>query len=98
MADYTQAAANAIDAGFDGVEIHGANGYLIDQFLHYASNHHTDEYGQTPENMSRFALAVVDGIVARIGRPFIANPDYVARVREGREVVTYSDEMLASLV
>ncbi|KZN63589.1 alkene reductase [Pseudoalteromonas luteoviolacea] len=65
--DYAQAAANAIDAGFDGVEIHGANGYLIDQFLHYDSNKRTDQYGQSPENMSRFALEVVDAIAARIG-------------------------------
>ncbi|KZN72384.1 hypothetical protein N481_15835 [Pseudoalteromonas luteoviolacea S4047-1] len=65
--DYAQAAANAIDAGFDGVEIHGANGYLIDQFLHFDSNKRTDNYGETPENMSRFALEVVDAIVGRIG-------------------------------
>ncbi|MCF6440251.1 alkene reductase [Pseudoalteromonas luteoviolacea] len=65
--DYAQAAANAIDAGFDGVEIHGANGYLIDQFLHYDSNTRTDQYGETPKNMSRFALEVVDAIAARIG-------------------------------
>lgn len=195
VSDYSQAAANAIDAGFDGVEIHGANGYLIDQFLHHDSNRRTDEYGQTPENMSRFALEVVDAIVARIGndrtalrvspgayfnmvgdsrdrdvfdylipelekrdlaylhigifddamefdylggrassyvrniysktlvgvgsftaetgsnaiaddkfdllaigRAFIANPDYVERVRDGKELVAYSDEMLTSLV
>lgn len=195
IADYSQAAANAIDAGFDGVEIHGANGYLIDQFLHYDSNRRTDEYGQTAENMARFPLAVVDAITARIGsdrtalrvspgayfnmngdskdravfdyllakleerdlaflhigifddamefdylggrvssyirsvysktlvgvgsyspetgskaiaedkfdllaigRPFIANPDYVTRVREGKELVEYSAEMLASLL
>ncbi|MFT7684472.1 MAG: N-ethylmaleimide reductase [Moritella dasanensis] len=195
ISDYSQAAANAIDAGFDGVEIHGANGYLIDQFLHHDSNHRSDEYGQTPENMSRFALDVVDAIVERIGnertalrvspgayfnmagdirdrdvfdylipalekrdlaflhigvfddamefdylggrassyvrsiynktlvgvgsftaeagsqaiaddkfdllaigRPFIANPDYVERVRDGKDLVEYSDEMLTSLV
>ncbi|QQX81305.1 alkene reductase [Shewanella sp. KX20019] len=195
VADYAQAAANAIDAGFDGVEIHGANGYLIDQFLHHDSNRRTDEYGQTVENMARFPLAVVDAISNRIGndrtalrvspgayfnmagdkrdravfdyllaelelrnlaflhigifddamefdyldgsassyvrsvysktlvgvgsysaetgsaaiaenkfdllaigRPFIANPDYVTRVREGSELVPYSDEMLTSLV
>ncbi|MGI2259875.1 alkene reductase [Shewanella sp. GXUN23E] len=193
--DYAQAAANAMEAGFDGVEIHGANGYLIDQFLHHAANIRTDEYGQTPENMARFPLAVVDSIIARIGsdrtalrvspgayfnmgadardrevfdylltqleqrdlaylhlgifddsmtfdyldgtasaylrshyrktlvgvggysaetgdnaitagkfdllaigRPFIANPDYVARVKAGQPVVEYSDEMLASLI
>ena len=65
--DYAQAAANAIEAGFDGVEIHGANGYLIDQFLHHSSNLRTDQYGGSPENMSRFALEVVDAINARIG-------------------------------
>lgn len=195
VSDYSQAAANAIDAGFDGVEIHGANGYLIDQFLHHDSNRRSDKYGLTPENMSRFALEVVDAIVARIGndrtalrvspgayfnmagdsrdrdvfdylvpelekrdlaflhigifddamefdylggrassyvrsiysktlvgvgsftaetgskaisddkfdllaigRPFIANPDYVERVRDGKDLVEYSDEMLTSLI
>jgi N-ethylmaleimide reductase len=195
VADYSQAAANAIDAGFDGVEIHGANGYLIDQFLHYDNNRRVDEYGQTPENMSRFALEVVDAVVARIGadrtalrvspgayfnmaadprdrdvfdyllpelakrnlaflhggifddsmqfdylggsisaymrsvytgtlvgvgsytaetgstaisenkfdllaigRPFIANPDYVAKVRDGVELVSYDGAMLAELI
>ncbi|MEJ6476440.1 alkene reductase [Pseudoalteromonas piscicida] len=67
VADYAKAAENAIEAGFDGVEIHGANGYLIDQFLHYASNQRTDEYGETPENMSRFALQVTDAVIASIG-------------------------------
>ncbi|MCF6435180.1 alkene reductase [Pseudoalteromonas sp. MMG022] len=67
VADYAQAAKNAIEAGFDGVEIHGANGYLIDQFLHYAANQRKDEYGETPENMSRFALEVVDAVVAAVG-------------------------------
>lgn len=195
IADYAQAAANAIEAGFDGVEIHGANGYLVDQFLHFDSNQRTDEYGGSPENMSRFPLAVVDGIIARIGadrtalrispgaytnmnpdprdravfdhflpqlekrqlaylhlgiddvdtafdfldgavtdyvraryrqclmgvggltaqtgsqaildnrfdllaigRPLIANPDYVAKVRAGSELVEYSESMLAELV
>lgn len=65
--DYAQAAENAITAGFDGVEIHGANGYLIDQFLHYDTNHRQDEYGETPENMARFPLQVIDAVIARIG-------------------------------
>ncbi len=66
--DYAQAAANAIDkAGFDGVEIHGANGYLIDQFLHHDSNRREDLYGGSPENMARFALEIVDAIIARVG-------------------------------
>ncbi|EGU61725.1 NADH:flavin oxidoreductase/NADH oxidase [Vibrio nigripulchritudo ATCC 27043] len=65
--DYAQAAANSIDAGFDGVEIHGANGYLIDQFLHYSSNTRDDEFGGNAANMVRFPLEVVDAITARIG-------------------------------
>jgi len=193
--DYAQAAENAIKAGFDGVEIHGANGYLIDQFLHHDSNHRTDEYGGSNENMIRFALEVVDEIIAKIGndrtalritpgayfnmagdsrdrqvfdyllpelekrdlaflhigifddsmefdylggrassyvranynktlvgvgsytaetasnaisnnkfdliaigRPFIANPDYVAKIRNKEALISYSDEMLTSLV
>lgn len=193
--DYAKAAENAMEAGFDGVEIHGANGYLIDAFLHHDSNRRTDEYGGTPANMARFALEVVDAVIARIGkdrtglrlspgayfnmatdsrdrgvfdyllpelekrdiafvhigifddsmefdylggrassyvrahygktlvgvggysaqsaseaiaadkfdliaigRPFIANPDYVARVRASEELVPYSDEILATLV
>ncbi|MGP9670923.1 alkene reductase [Pseudoalteromonas sp. AOP31-A2-14] len=67
VADYVKAAENAIEAGFDGIEIHGANGYLLDQFLHFASNQRGDEYGQTPENMSRFPLEVVDAVIAAIG-------------------------------
>lgn len=66
-ADFAQAAANAIEAGFDGVEIHGANGYLIDQFLHHDANKRVDEYGGSAENMARFPLAVVDAIIARVG-------------------------------
>ncbi|GAA60862.1 oxidoreductase, FMN-binding [Pseudoalteromonas sp. BSi20652] len=195
VADFAKAAENAIEAGFDGVEIHGANGYLIDQFLHYAANTRSDEYGQTPENMSRFALEVTDAVIAAvgnertalrltpgayfnmsednrdkavfdyllpelekrelaylhggifddsttfdslegkttseflragykgtlvgvgsysfetakeaindgkfdliaIGRPLIANPDYISKVANGEELVPYSDEMLAEL-
>lgn len=65
--DFAQAAVNAMQAGFDGVEIHGANGYLIDQFLHHDSNKRDDQFGGSAENMIRFPLAVVDEIAARIG-------------------------------
>ena len=64
---YAIAAQNAIEAGFDGVEIHGANGYFIDQFLHYHTNHRTDSYGETPENMARFALEAVKACGEAIG-------------------------------
>lgn len=67
LADYRRAAANAIKAGFDGVEIHAANGYLIDQFLKDGANHRTDAYGGSIENRSRFLLEVTDTIVGEIG-------------------------------
>lgn len=57
--DYGLAAHNAREAGCDGVEIHGANGYLIDQFLHYCTNQRDDEYGGSVDNRARFALEVV---------------------------------------
>lgn len=64
---FRQAAANAIRAGFDGVEIHGANGYLVDQFLRDGTNQRTDAYGGSVENRCRFALEVVDAVVQEIG-------------------------------
>lgn len=67
ISQYAIGAENAIKAGFDGVEIHGANGYLIDQFLHYHTNKRSDEYGSTPENMARFALEVLNACVTAIG-------------------------------
>ncbi|WP_303748580.1 alkene reductase [Stenotrophomonas pigmentata] len=66
--DFAQAAQNAIDAGFDGVEIHGANGYLHEQFLNPLVNDRSDQYSAaTLENRIRFTLEVIDAIVARIG-------------------------------
>ncbi|KNG49597.1 12-oxophytodienoate reductase 1 [Stemphylium lycopersici] len=65
--DYAQAAKNAIEAGFDGVEIHGANGYLIDQFLQDNVNKRTDSYGGSVENRSRFAVEVTQAVVDAVG-------------------------------
>jgi N-ethylmaleimide reductase len=65
--DYVLAAENAMEAGFDGVEIHGANGYLINQFLCESSNQRTDEYGGSIENRCRFGLEVVESVCAAIG-------------------------------
>lgn len=65
--DYVRAANNAIEAGFDGVEIHGANGYLIEQFLRDGSNKRSDEYGGVIPNRARFLFEIVDGIVDAIG-------------------------------
>ncbi|KAJ7834385.1 hypothetical protein B0H14DRAFT_3462138 [Mycena olivaceomarginata] len=64
---YAQAAKNAIEAGFDGVEAHNANGYFLDQFLQDVSNKRTDEYGGSIENRARFTLEVLDAIVAAVG-------------------------------
>lgn len=61
-------AENALLAGFDGVEIHGANSYLIEQFLRSGSNRRTDEYGGSLENRLRFPLMVVDAVVSVWGR------------------------------
>lgn len=65
--DFRTAAANAIEAGFDGVEIHGAHGYLIDAFLRDGSNQRTDRYGGSIENRARFLLEVMAAVVAEIG-------------------------------
>jgi N-ethylmaleimide reductase len=65
--DYRQAARNAIEAGFDGVEVHGANGYLLEQFLRDSINDRTDAYGGPKENRARLLLEVMHAIVAEIG-------------------------------
>lgn len=65
--EYAQAARNAITAGFDGVEIHGANGYLVDQFIQDTANQRTDLYGGSEENRSRFAVEVVQAVVDAVG-------------------------------
>jgi 2,4-dienoyl-CoA reductase-like NADH-dependent reductase (Old Yellow Enzyme family) len=64
IADLKHAAENAKRAGFDGVELHGANGYLFDQFLQTSTNHRTDEYGGSLENRARFMLEAVDALIA----------------------------------
>ena len=65
---HATAAKNAVQrAGFDGVEVHGANGYLVDQFLQDVSNARTDEYGGSIENRARFALEVMDALVDAVG-------------------------------
>ncbi len=65
--DYRQAARNAMEAGFDGVEIHGANGYLIDQFLRTTSNLREDEYGGSIQNRVRFLVEVAEAVKAEVG-------------------------------
>ncbi|OXA82127.1 N-ethylmaleimide reductase [Flavobacterium aquidurense] len=81
--EFVQAAKNAIAAGFDGVEIHGANGYLLDQFLRSNSNKRMDEYGGTPQNRIRFLIEIAKEVARAIGKektgirlsPFISFKD-----------------------
>ena len=67
VAGFRTGAANAMAAGFDGVEIHGANGYLLDQFLRTKTNQRTDAYGGSIDNRMRFVLEVVDAVSAEVG-------------------------------
>jgi 2,4-dienoyl-CoA reductase-like NADH-dependent reductase (Old Yellow Enzyme family) len=78
--EYRRGAENALAAGFDGVELHGANGYLLDQFLQDASNHRTDEYGGPIENRARLMLEAVDAAISvwgpsRVGLHFSPRGD-----------------------
>ncbi|MGM0930528.1 MAG: alkene reductase [Actinomycetota bacterium] len=65
--DFVYAATNATAAGFDGVELHGANGYLFEQFLNPATNTRADQYGGSIQNRARFLLETVDGVIEAIG-------------------------------
>src|SRR4051812_49992322 len=67
LQDFVAASRRAIEAGLDGVEIHGANGYLLHEFLSPSSNQRTDEYGGSPENRARFVVEVVTAVAAGVG-------------------------------
>ncbi len=99
--DFKQAAINAIKAGFDGIEIHGANGYLVDQFMRDISNQRTDEYGGSIENKTRFVKEIITAIGEAIGfdriglrvAPFFKgqgmnSPDILDTIQE---VIKFSD-------
>jgi N-ethylmaleimide reductase len=66
--EFMQAANNAVAAGFDGIELHGANGYLLEQFFRPSSNQRTDRYGGPVENRARFVLEVADAVIKAIGK------------------------------
>jgi N-ethylmaleimide reductase len=66
--EFAQSAKNAVAAGFDGVELHGANGYLLEQFIRPNSNQRTDRYGGSIENRARFVLEVADAVIRAIGK------------------------------
>lgn len=67
VAQFRQAARNAIDAGFDGIEVHGANGYLVEQFLRDSCNDRSDQYGGSIENRARFLIEVMTAVCEEIG-------------------------------
>jgi len=67
IAQFRQAARNAVDAGFDGIEVHGANGYLVEQFLRDSVNDRTDQYGGSIENRARFLIELMTAVCAEIG-------------------------------
>ncbi|MBO3271184.1 alkene reductase [Hymenobacter defluvii] len=90
---FRQAARNAKAAGFDGAEIHGANGYLLDQFLQDGSNQRTDEYGGSVENRSRFVLEVVQAVVDELGADRVGirfSPQGSASIQDSDPVATFS--------
>ena len=68
LQEFVHSAKSAIEAGFDGVELHSANGYLLEQFLNPVTNQRTDNYGGTPENRNRFVLEVAAAVAAAIGK------------------------------
>jgi N-ethylmaleimide reductase len=67
VASYAQAARNAMDAGFDGVEVHAGNGYLLDQFLRSSTNRRTDAYGGSKENRARLLMEVLEAVCKAVG-------------------------------
>lgn len=98
--DFRAGAANARRAGFDGVELHAANGYLFDQFLHDGSNQRTDRYGGSIENRARFLLETVDALLTvwpagRIGVHLnLMSSSYSMRDSNPRALFTYVAEQL----
>ena len=103
--EFVQAAKNSIEAGFDGVELHAANGYLIEQFLSARSNQRTDEYGGSIENRSRFLLEIATQAIAAIGAgkvgirlsPFGAGGDMMPHAEDTHDLYVYLTSQLNDL-
>ncbi|WP_460613375.1 MULTISPECIES: alkene reductase [Hymenobacter] len=90
---FRQAARNAKLAGFDGAEIHGANGYLLDQFIQDGSNQRTDEYGGSLENRTRFVKEVVQAVIGELGADRVGirlSPQGSASIKDSDPVKTFS--------
>src|SRR6266436_1448621 len=79
VGQYAKAAENAMAAGFDGVEVHAANGYLIDQFLRDRTNKRSDQYGGSIENRTRFLLEVMNAVTSAVGRERVGGSCATAR-------------------
>lgn len=88
---FKQAAIHAIEAGFDGVEIHAAHGFLIDQFINPASNIRTDEYGGSIENRTRFLMEVMREVVAGVGKDKVGIR--LSPFREIYDITSYPEEL-----
>lgn len=104
VTEYRQAARNAIDAGFDGVEVHCANGHLVDQFLRHSTNPRPDIYGGPKENRARLPLEVINAIVAEIGAGHtglrlspVTPVNFVKQDRDAQDLFNYFVEQLAPL-
>lgn len=98
--DYKKASENAIQAGFDGVEIHGANAYLPDQFLHDGSNKRTDDYGGSVKNRCRFLLDIVDECCKAIGNKRVGlrlSPSGIAKGIFDSDPVALFDYLISEL-
>jgi N-ethylmaleimide reductase len=100
LGKYTEATKRSLEAGFDGVEVHSANGYLLDQFLRDGSNRRDDEYGGSKENRMRFPLQVVDAVIKVAGKERVGlrispvNPFNDMRDSNARELFTgYAAEL-----
>jgi N-ethylmaleimide reductase len=105
IGEFVQAAKNAVEAGFDGIELHGANGYLIEQFLSARSNQRTDQYGGSVENRARFLLEIAEQAIAAIGAdkvglrlsPFGAAGDLLPHAHDTHDLYIYLAEKLNEL-
>lgn len=95
--EYAHSADLAMQAGFDGVEIHGANGYLIDQFLNTASNHREDRWGGSIENRIRFALEVTKAIAKKIGPDKVGFRMSPYGVFNGMEIYPHLEDLFEKL-
>ena len=93
VADYARAARNAVDAGFDGVQIHGANGYLVDQFLRDGANFRTDDYGGSIAKRLRFMTDILKAVGTEIGMDRVGirfSPNvYVQGVEDGEPIALF---------